>query len=226
MKMITTRIRAAIFDMDGTMFDTERLYMEGWIKGLTELGYPPETEMLFEFHGRSPEDNARIFEERYGVTEPYWKARPIRDAYTNEFLKQHGVPVKPGLFEILRVLKDNGILIAAATSSRRDRAEKLWEDAGVTPYLDCYVCRDDITKSKPDPDIFLKAAGKTGAGPSECVVFEDALNGLTAARAAGCHTIYVPDLEGETDSHRSVSDLIMPSLSDAAEYLMQHDFRM
>ena len=226
MKMITTRIHAAIFDMDGTMFDTERLYMEGWIKGLTELGYPPDREMLCEFHGRSPEDNARIFEKRYGETEPYWKARLVRTSYTNDYLKRYGVPVKPGLFELLRVLRGNGILIAAATSSRRGRAEKLWEDAGVAPYLDCTVCSDDVVKSKPDPDIFLKAARKTGLPPQECVVFEDALNGLTAARTAGCRTIYVPDLEGETDAHRAVSDAVLPSLADAAEYLIKNEFRM
>lgn len=212
-------IRAALFDMDGTMFDTERIYSEGWLAGAKQYGYPLTEEMLVAFHGQSPEENCKNFKNLFGEDARYWEVRDVRRKYVEEKLAKYGVPVKPGLFRILPALRERGIRICIATATARERAEALWAETGITPYIDFAVCGDEVTACKPDPEIFLTAAAKCQASPSECLVLEDAANGIRAAHRAGCHPILIPDTEPVTDEMRRLAEHIFPSLMEVSEWI-------
>ena len=213
-------IRAALFDMDGTIFDTERIYTEGWLEGARRYGYPLTEEMLVEFHGRSKKQNGEAFRRLFGQDAKYLEVRRIRRNYIEKTLAEKGVPIKPGLHEIFSALRERGILICIATASLRVRAERLWAETGITDFIDFSVCGDEVTAGKPEPEIFLTAASRCGALPSECLVFEDAANGIRAARRAGCHPVLVPDTEPVTDEMRDLTVQIFPSLLHASQWIL------
>lgn len=214
-------IKAALFDMDGTIFDTERIYTEGWMEGARRYGYPLKEEMLVEFHGRSKEQNGEAFRRLFGADAKYPEVRKIRRDYIEKTLAEKGVPLKPGLLEIFSALRERDIRICIATASLRKRAERLWAETGITDLIDFSVCGDEVTVCKPEPEIFLTAAARCGALPSECLVFEDAANGILAARRAGCHPVLIPDTEPVTDEVREIAEHIFPSLLHAAEWIVR-----
>ena len=212
-------IRAALFDMDGTIFDTERIYTEGWLAGARQYGYPLTEEMLIAFHGQSPEENCRNFKSLFGENALYWEVRDVRSQYVEQKIAKYGVPVKPGLYQLLPALRDRGIRICIATASARTRAEAMWDETGITKYIDFSICGDEVTACKPDPEIFLTAAARCGAAPSECLVVEDAANGIRAAYRAGCHPVLIPDTEPVTDEMRKLAGHIFPSLADVCIWI-------
>ena len=215
-------IKAALFDMDGTIFDTERIYTEGWLAGATKYGYPLTEDMLVEFHGRSREQNGEVFRRLFGEQAKYEEVRAIRRSYVEWKIDTYGVPVKPGLYEILPALKERGIQICIATASQRFRAEAMWEETGITKYIDHSVCGDEVTLCKPEPEIFLTAAERCKVDPSECLVFEDAANGIRAAHRAGCHPILIPDTEPVTREMQELAEKIFPSLSEACKWIIKN----
>ena len=212
-------IRAALFDMDGTIFDTERIYTQGWLAGAAQYGYPLTEEMLIVFHGQSPEENCRNFKSLFGEDARYWDVRAVRRKYVEDNIARLGVPVKPGLYQILPALKERGIRICIATASVRERAEAMWEETGIKQYIDFSVCGDEVTACKPNPEIFLAAAERCGALPEECIVLEDAANGIRAAYRAGAHPILIPDTEPVTDEMRKLAGHIFPSLADVCRWI-------
>ena len=212
-------IRAALFDMDGTIFDTERIYTEGWMEGARRYGYPLTEEMLVEFHGRSKEQNGEVFRRLFGQDAKYLEVREIRRKHIEKTLAEKGVPVKPGLQEVFSALRERGIVICIATASLRERAERLWAETGITDFIDFSVCGDEVTACKPEPEIFLTSAARCGALPSECLVFEDAANGIRAAWRAGCHPVLIPDTEPVTDEMRDLTVQIFPSLLHASNWI-------
>ena len=210
-------ISGAIFDMDGTMFDTERLSMEGWFSGCHSLGIPLTREQFLLFRGHSVAENDRLFHGWFGADAPYYEVRALRDRYIRDYISTHGIPIKPGLFELLDALKDLGIRCCIATGTARKAAEVYWEKSGVLPWFEAAICGDEVVKCKPDPEIFLRAAGKLGLQPEECVIFEDSPNGIQAAAASGSRLIVIPDLDEPDEDMRDACDAICPTLADAIE---------
>lgn len=193
-------IKGAIFDMDGTMFDTEALSLEGWLCAAEKYHYPITKEVVDQIRGTNIMYSRALFAKLYGDTVDYDIARLTRTKYIEGYIEEHGVPVKEGLFELLEYLKQHHIKIAVATSTQKEAAEKYFKLANVYEYFDALVYGDMVTKGKPNPDIFQLAAKKLGLCEKECVVFEDSPNGIMAANAAGCKVIAIPDLtpiEGE-----------------------------
>lgn len=214
-------IKAALFDMDGTLYDTERISMEGWNYACAKYGFQMTFEQICATHGHNAADNGRRFASWFGEDAPYWEIRDLRYEYMTAYLREHPVPVKPGVFELFQVLHSKNIRITIATGTARKTAASYWESTGVLPYIDASVCGDDITRSKPDPEIFLKAASLSEAAPSECIVFEDSRDGIFGARAAGCMACFVPDLEPASDEIREAADYVLPSLIEAAEMIRE-----
>ena len=132
---------------------------------------------------------------------------------------QYGVPVKPGLREVLTYLKEKGIKIALATSTSRKTSVLNLESAGVTAFFDTLVCGEDVTNGKPHPEVFLTAAERLGENPADCIAFEDSINGIKSAHAAGMVTVMVPDMLQPTDEIIPMIDcllIIFLSLAAAA----------
>lgn len=210
-------IKAVLMDMDGTMYDTERLSTIGWQKAAEETGCPLTTEQIWAFRGRNQYRNCDLFCTWYHDADLYWKMRAIRLKFINGWIDGHGVPLKNGLFELLGVLRDKQIPVCIATGTSREAASGYWEKTGVLPYVAATICGDEVTLSKPDPDMFLKAAAKVHTPPAECLVLEDSPNGGLAAVRAGSPLILIPDETPIPADVRAQALAVCPSLSDVAE---------
>jgi HAD superfamily hydrolase (TIGR01509 family) len=187
------KVKLAIFDMDGLMFDTERVALNSWLKAGQVCGYDITEKIILEFAGRNKFDIGLIFKKYFGEDFPYERVRAERFADSDKLLEKE-VPIKEGLFELLDYLDELGIRKVVATSSGRDRAEWLLSTAGILNRFDTIICGDEITKGKPEPEIFLKACEKMNVDPKDAVVLEDSEPGLLAASRAKIKCILVPDL--------------------------------
>lgn len=186
-------MKAVLFDMDGLMFDTERVFVMAWDYAGEKLGLGKTGHMVMKTMGSNTEGCNRIWRENYPDIDmdALWR-------YTREFLEnyyaKHTVTVKKGLYELLTYLNGKGYKLAVASSTLRAKVEKHLLSADVRQYFDVVIGGDMVQKSKPEPDIYLKAAAELGVPPEECYALEDSRNGLYSAHSAGCHVIHVPDL--------------------------------
>lgn len=187
-------IKAVVFDMDGLMFDTERLTIKAWDYAGEKLGLGKMGHMVYKTLGMNVESSRKIFIEEYGdkIIEEDLGAysREFFDKYFNEY----GIPLKHGLMELLNYLKENKYKIAVATSSNKETALKHFKRAKILDYFDVIVCGDMIKNSKPAPDIYLKASELLGCHPVECLALEDSPNGICSAFSAGLIPVMIPDL--------------------------------
>ena len=187
------RIRGILFDMDGLMFDTERISSLAFDHVEKELGIDLRSGMP-DMTGRSVKDIARLYREKYGPDYDFYGIREKRIAFTRQYIREHGLPVKPGLRELVKYLRVHGYRWAMATSSSREAAER---NLGLTGMLDdfpCRICGDMVERSKPDPQIFLRGAQKLGVPIERCAVVEDAPAGIAAGLASGARVFCVPGL--------------------------------
>lgn len=187
-------VKGVIFDMDGTMFDTERLSTVSWKMAGKELNIDIQDSMIDKCRGKNPAVIREIFKEYFGEDFDYDLARNTKHEFFNQIIKQDGVPIKKGLVELLGFLKRENIPAAVATSTGQDRAEMILKTAGVYEYFTGYVYGDMLAASKPEPDIFWMAAEQIGQKPEDCLVLEDSTPGVMAGKAAGGAIIYIPDL--------------------------------
>lgn len=206
-------IKAVIFDMDGVLFDTEKLMKEGWMKAGREMGFTITENHLRQMRGSSRDRSAALFKKWYGGKVNYDQGRQIRSQYVKEYIDKYSVPEKKGLKELLNFLKEEGIPIAVATSTKRSTSAHYWKLAGITSYITASVCGDEVAACKPEPDIFLKAAQALQVAPENCLIVEDSINGLKAARAAGGVSCMVPDLTPYTEDLLPFCDYVCEDLS-------------
>ena len=199
----------AIFDMDGTVYDTEQIYMRAWLAA----GVPKE--LYFSFIGTP---HAKIVNTlRSNGLDPD-TVIALKEAHVKESLS-HGIPLKPGVRKTLIWLKENGYRTAIATSSSRATADWYLGDTDMAQYFDVIVSGDQIENGKPAPDIFLKAAEKLDAVPSQCIVLEDSYNGVRAGRNADMLTVMIPDVVPADDEMREKADAILDSMEQLPAYL-------
>lgn len=187
-------IRAVIFDMDGLMFDTERLAKEAWIQVGQELGFQIDERVICQIRGATPAASAAVFEKEFGKAFNYPMAKQKRNLLVERRIDEEGIPVKKGLHNLLCYLKENGIFCAVATSSPENVLKKYLHQAEVEGYFDSLISSDQVRHSKPDPECFLMSAAALGVEPADCLVLEDSANGLRAAHNAGMQSICIPDL--------------------------------
>ena len=217
--MTASKFKAAIFDMDGLVLDSERAVLDCWDIVAQRHGLEDIQTFAYSVIGRNVTDTNRMFEERYG-TEP--GALAIRAEKREIFWEMFGqglVPLKPYTIELLTKMKKLGMKIALASSSSREDVVYEMEVLGAKPYFDAIICGDQVTKSKPDPEIFLKAADMLGVKPSECIGLEDSFNGIRACKAAGLYTVMVPDILQPDEEMKELSDVIVKSLADVIPLL-------
>lgn len=183
----------AIFDMDGLLLDTERLYQESWVEMAKRFGQEPDPAFPTAVSGTSGEGMREVIRKHYPAVEPYaFQAGCL--ARVDEILDEQGPPVKPGAGELLEYLGVRGVKLAVASSSGRERILSNLCAAKLDRFFDAVVSGQEVERGKPEPEIFLLAAEKIGCAPEDCYVFEDSVNGVRAGMAAGCVTVMVPDL--------------------------------
>lgn len=212
-------IEAVIFDMDGLMLDTERLAAQGWEKTAGKLGFVMDEGRISQLRGRNIADSRKLFEGWYQGEVDYDQARAVRVAYVRDYMDENGVPVKAGLVKLLEYLRQQKIPAAVATSTERKLVEKQLGQAGVLSYFDAVVCGNEVSRSKPDPEIFLTAMGKVHADPKKCIVLEDSFNGIRAGAAAGSKVIMVPDMDQPSEEIRELCFCVCSVLSDVIDVL-------
>ncbi len=214
-------IRYMIFDMDGTLLDTERLYQKAWM----DVGQKWKLERIEELYvnaiGRGNNTICEMLREHYGSDFEAEQYMSERRAYFAKLI-EHSVPLKPGAVELLRFLKEKGIKMALATSTHMEIVQGNLQKTGIGAYFDAVVTGDMVEHGKPAPDIFLEAARRIGAKPSETAVCEDSYNGIRAAYAAKMKPILVVDLLPPTSEIESMCFKVYDSLFDVID-LMQKE---
>lgn len=212
-------VEAVLFDMDGLMFDTERMYQKAWLQAGRQMGAPMEPEIVDRLRGRNREGCARVCREAFGEDFDFDAMRTACRALMARWIEEDGLPVKPGLYELLAELERRGIPAVLATSTTRDSAWGHLQRAKVDRYFLGAVCGDEVSHSKPDPEVFLKAAALAGRDPARCMVLEDSPAGVRAGAAAGCFTVMVPDLTAPDEELKKLADEILPGLRDVIPLL-------
>lgn len=200
---LTNMIKHVIFDMDGTLLDTERYFREAWLKTSEKWGFSDGEEFYAFVAGRPVHTVKDKFMETYGKSQEEFNSFvKERVDMVIEMLKVE-VPVKPYCFELLDFLKNNGITMALATSTAMYITGRNMEITGIGKYMDHIVTGEMIKNGKPAPDIFLEAAKRLGANPKDCAVIEDSYNGLRGAHAAGMQAIMIVDCqEPNEETHK------------------------
>ena len=207
-------ITAAVFDMDGLMFDTERLVYENWQNMMDERGYDYDLDFFKTTVGKRKNEVQRLYFDRFGDDFPYWELADLGKARYVERVKTEGIPIKKGLTELLTFLKDRDIKIALATSTSRQTAKLNLEISDTARFFDSLVCGNDVKNGKPHPEVFLTAAERLGAKSADCLAYEDSINGIISAYSAGMVTVMVPDYIAPTAE-------IMPMISYLCSDLAQ-----
>ena len=216
-------VQAALFDMDGTMFDTERLRFQTLKQASQELiGQAFSDEYLMQCLGLSAKTAEQLAQQQYGLDIPYQEIRQRADQLELETVRKEGVPIKKGLVQVLERLRKSGLRMAVATSSRRAIAEEYLINANVYKFFDVLVCGDEVEHGKPHPEIFEKAAEKLNLDTSQCLMFEDSENGITSAHAAGGMTILLKDIKAPNDNMLSKADFYFETMYECLEDLDQY----
>lgn len=212
-------LKAVIFDVDGTLLDTERIYMQAWKEAAAELGYEITDELLRKTRAINVKDAARIFETEIGNGFSYDKTRTVRVRIAEEIIKRESPILKPGVAELLTFLRENGIRLAVASSTHLKGTKEHLSESGILEPFEVVVGGDMVAKGKPNPDIFLKAAELLGLVPEECIVVEDSPAGIRAANGAGMKAVLVPDQAAITQEIIDMSDAVLKSLQDMPAYV-------
>lgn len=197
-------IKGILFDMDGVILDTEKLYTRFWQEAANVLGYPMTKEQAMGLRSLNREFGAAKMQSYFDVPVNYEEVRNKRIELMNAFIEKEGVELKPGIRELLAYLKEKGIKTAIATSSPIERTEKYLEAVGLTGAFDKLISGYMVKKGKPEPDIYQLAAREIGLLPQECLAIEDSPSGLLSANRAGCYPVMVPDQDmptPETEAH-------------------------
>lgn len=187
-------IKGIIFDMDGLMFDTEKLSSECWARVGREKGFPITEELIDGTRGLDRRKTKAFLEEKFGESFDFQKFSDKSREYMDEVIREKGMPIKKGLPELLHYLKENGYRCAVASSTERPRVDFYLKTAEIEDMFYTVICGNEVSRGKPEPDIFLKAAEKLGLEPENCMVLEDSKYGIEAAFRAGIPVVMVPDM--------------------------------
>ncbi len=210
-------MRAVIFDMDGVIFDSEHATYECWLELSKRYGFDDLWTPYEKCIGVNFAKTKEIFLDFYGEDFPFEDY--AREESGNYHKKYDGgnLPMKAGVLELLQYLKEQGDYIAIASSTRTQTVQLQITEAGIAAYFDRVIGGDQISKSKPAPDIFIKAA--EGITADDFYVIEDSYNGIRAASAAHMHPIMVPDMLPATEEMRKLADVVLPDLHAVIGYL-------
>jgi HAD superfamily hydrolase (TIGR01509 family) len=209
---------AVIFDMDGTLLDTERVAQEAFFSACDELRVAPRMDLLQRCVGAAEPLARQVLRDGYGLG---FDSAAFFQVWSRNFDSlSHATPppLKNGAIALLDAVAQLGLPMAIATSSGTSHAVQKLQQAGLLERFRTVIGADQVQRPKPDPEVYLKAAGFLGVEPKACLAVEDSEYGVRAAHAAGMTVIQVPDMAEPTDDLRALGHIVLASLNDVAAY--------
>ena len=212
-------IRGVLFDMDGLVLDTEKLYARFWREAAAFYGFNMSYTQALGMRAANSRLSEAKLHEAFGPGADYRQLRAKRIELMEAYIDENGVESKPGIRELLDYLEDKGIATAITSSSPVDRIAKHLGSLGLYHRFTQICSGYDVPWGKPAPDIYLKGAAVLGLKPEECLALEDAPTGITSAFRAGCVTVVIPDLDEPTGETLSQCHAKADSLMDIIDLL-------
>ena len=218
-KQNTPRIRGVLFDMDGLVLDTEKLYTRFWMEACRFYGFPMTLEQALKMRAANSKLSEENLHSFFGPEADYRQCRAKRIELMDAFIEENGVQTKPGIFELLDALDARGIPAAITSSAPKERIKKHLASVGLLDRFAALCSGHDVPNGKPFPDIYLAGAAAIGVAPENCLAIEDSPTGLEAAWRAGCMGVFVPDQDQPDELTLSRCFARADSLLDVMELL-------
>lgn len=213
-------VKGVLFDMDGIVLDTEKLYARFWQEAAVALGYPMTWEQALGMRSLSRVAGQAKLESYFGKGISIEEVRAKRIELMEQYIDAHGVEAKQGIYELLDFLDTQGIPRAITTSSPIERVRKYLTPLRLLDRFDKICTGYDVPKGKPEPDIYLYGAACLGLAPEDCLAIEDSPAGVLSAYRAGCMTVMVPDMDQPDSETQSRLFAKADSLLDVMELVM------
>ena len=204
---------AVILDLDGLVLDTEKTYRIAWCFALETMGYSFSQNFYQRLSGLQYESIERFFLEQCGTDFDVPLFRKISAEQWHDYVDAEGIAVKPGVFDLLAALTERQIPYCLATNSLSENAERNIDIAGIAHLFPNKVTRDQVKRGKPAPDIFLQVANHYKVDPENCLVIEDSVNGVLAAKAAGMYAVAYVEHGNYAEHQAAGADLCIDSMS-------------
>lgn len=214
-------LKAVIFDMDGVIFDSERIICDLWMDFAKEKNMQGMEDVVIKCVGLNDAATERMFKDTYGEEYPYDEFKQVISPKYHELCDGGKLPMKPGVRELLEFLKEKGVKTALASSTKVQTVTDQLRDAGILDYFEVVIGGDMIKHSKPDPEIFIKAAGQLEIDITEAFIIEDSYNGIRAAHSAGAMPLMVPDLIEPNEEISALCHKIFKDLTEVRDYLAE-----
>ncbi|MGM9903444.1 HAD superfamily hydrolase [Enterococcus sp. 10A9_DIV0425] len=186
-------MKGAIFDLDGLLVDTEKTYRDGWLWGFQQFDLTMSQEIVDAWGGKNWKQSYEILVDIAGSPEMVQKVREKREEYFYQQLESDAIQLKPHAIEVLKELKNRGLVLGLATTTVTKRATDILEHFALTPYFDTFTFGDEVSENKPSPVPYLTALEKSRLLPTEAFAVEDSLVGATSASRAGLGVVLIPD---------------------------------
>lgn len=212
-------IQAVIFDMDGTLIDTEKYYRRCWPKALAAFGYHMTDEQALTLRSLGRPFAITQLKTWFGEQLDYHAVREKRKEFVEECIDREGISLKPGALELLQSLRRRRITTAIATATDMERTERYLKKVRIFEYFDKLISATMVKEGKPSPDIYLYACEQLKLKPNQCIAVEDSPNGVRSAYRAGCRVVMVPDQTEPDDNLQECLWACVDHLTDIEKIL-------
>lgn len=212
------KFKAVIFDMDGLLLDSEKLALDAFQTTCLSFELGDLTELFKRCIGTNSERGQSILKDGLKGIADYEKFSLVWNTKYKRITDESPIPLKSGVKQLLDYIESIGIPIAVATSTKTDSAKSKLKSSGIIEYFDVIIGGDQVAQSKPEPEIYLKAASTLAKDPSNCLAVEDSANGVKSALEAGMTVVQIPDLVQPDEALLKMGHIVLASLDDVLEY--------